>query len=331
MQWDWEPVHRRRRHKRIRTYTFRNAAKKEPGRIALIITLCAVIAFSAWHLVSYAADYAAARRTSGELREMYYEPTGEPLAAMISLPTEQPQLTPPVTQTAAPQPSPTRIPDRLPVVRYPDNPLVQVTERFARLRGEYADVVGWLTIDGLLDEAVVQRDNIFYMTRDFRGRSNVNGALFLDEFVRLNTRPYTLIIYGHNMKTGAMFGGLRNYENLSFYRRNPFITFDTMYEAGRYVIFSVTCLSMDAEDERFFDIDSLDSRFPLRRSEAIQLLLQNSMMDAGIDVRTDDQLLLLVTCVDEEDERRIVAARRIRTGETEEALLLQTAQTVKRQ
>lgn len=331
MQKEWEPVQRGGRRKRIRTYVFRTAAERDFGRIVLAVILCAVIVVSGWRLVSYAADYAAAQRTSGELRGMYYEQAEETLPLGTPIPEDQPELTPCETETAVPQPSPTRIPDWLPVVRYPDNPLARVTERFARLREEYEDVVGWLTIDGLLDEAVVQRDNIYYMTRDFRGQNNVNGALFLDEFVRLNSRPYTMIIYGHNMRTGAMFGGLRNYENLSFYRRSPFITFNTMYEDGRYVIFSVTRLSMDAEDEAFFDIDSLDSRFPLRRSEAIRMLQACSMVDAGIDVRTDDQLLLLMTCVDEEDERRIVAARRIRPGETEETLLMQTAQAVKRQ
>lgn len=335
MQQEREVVHRNGPHKRSRTYVFRTAVRPGWGRMALAACLCAAILFSAFHLVNYAADYVRARNASGDLRGMYYGPAGEtaPLATAsmtpVMTPAQTQMMTMPIAVAAAPQPSETPMPKRLPVVRYPDNPLLRVAERFARLRSEYGDVVAWLTIDGLLDEAVVQRDNIYYMTRDFRGRNNVNGALFLDEFVQLNTRPYTLIIYGHNMKTGAMFGSLRNYENLAFYRRNPFITCNTMYEAGRYVIFSVTRLSVDAEDERYFDIDSLDVRAPQRRSEAIQMLQQCSLIDAGIDVRPDDQLLLLLTCVEAETDRRIVAARRIRPGETEEALLMQAAQAVR--
>ena len=324
----WEPVHRSRRRRRYRTFVFRPAAERARGRIVLAAILCGVIAFSIWRLGSYAADYARAREASGDLRGMYYGQLQETAPVAAATPTPPPQATPTATEPAAAQPTATRIPDKLPVVRYPDNPLLQPDERFARLRAEYGDVIGWLTIDGLLDEAVVQRDNIYYMTRDFRGQSNVNGALFLDEFVQLNTRPYTLIIYGHNMKTGAMFGGLRNYENLSFYRRNPFITFNTMYEEGRYVIFSVTRLSMEAEDERFFDIDSLDVRATLRRSSTIQVLQQCSLIATGIDVRPDDQLLLLLTCVDDAGDRRIVAARRIRPDETEEALLKQAEQAL---
>lgn len=326
MQPEWEPVHRRGRRKRVRTFVYRPAGRYERWRIVLAILLCAVIVFSVCQLACYAADYVSARNAAGDLRGVYYAPAEETAPPAAAAPTETPAAV-----AEVPPPAATPLPDHLPVVRYPDNPRAQVNERFARLRSEYGDIVAWLTIEGLLDEAVVQRDNIYYMTHDFRGRNNVNGALFLDEFIQLNTRPYTLLIYGHNMKTGAMFGSLRNYENLSFYHRNPFITCNTMYEEGRYVIFSVTCLSMDAEDEQFFDIDRLDSRSPQRRSEAIEMLQRCSLLDIGIDVRPDDQLLLLLTCVGEETDRRIVAARRIRPGETEEALLTQTSQAVQRQ
>jgi sortase (surface protein transpeptidase) len=37
-------------------------------------------------------------------------------------------------------------------------------------------------------------------------------------------------------------------------------------------------------------------------------------------VRPDDQLLLLVTCVENDTERRVVAARRVREGEDEAQL-----------
>ena len=40
----------------------------------------------------------------------------------------------------------------------------------------------------------------------------------------------------------------------------------------------------------------------------------------AFDVRLDDQLLVLVTCVKNDEERRVVAARRIRNGETMEEL-----------
>lgn len=94
-----------------------------------------------------------------------------------------------------------------------------------------------------------------------------------------------------------------------------------MYEDGRYVIFSVAELSMNARDADYFALEDLDARDIRQRAKAIELLQRRSVIEAPIDVRPEDQLLLLITCVDDEDDRRIVTARRIRPDETEDALL----------
>jgi sortase B len=179
--------------------------------------------------------------------------------------------------------------------------------------------MGWLTMDDL-DEPVAFKDNDFFLNHDVKGNRNGNGALFMDEDTRLITRPYTILIYGHNMKTGAMFGSLRNYENLRFYQNNAFITFDTLYEEGRYVIFSVCELSTNARDRNYFSFGRLNSDHIAWRREAISALKSHSIYFTEIDVKPEDQILLLITCVDDEEERRVVAARRVRDGEKEESL-----------
>ena len=64
---------------------------------------------------------------------------------------------------------------------------------------------------------------------------------------------------GSNMKTGAMFGNLRNYENLHYYKNNPFIAFDTAYEDGSYVIFSVATIDVTPGGLRYVDLAALSS------------------------------------------------------------------------
>lgn len=93
---------------------------------------------------------------------------------------------------------------------------------------------------------MVQRDNTYYLDRDWRGYHNENGALFLEKTCGLITRLHTCMIFGHNTKTGMMFGRLRKYEDATFYRKNAFVTFDSMYEDGRYVIFASAVVSLDA-------------------------------------------------------------------------------------
>ena len=272
------------------------------------------------NLLAYALDYIRAQQASDALREAYYAD----VVTDTPTPTQPPQETPVPTATPAPTAVPevtATPPTRLREIRYPGNYYANISSRFEKIRRQNRDIIGWLTIDDLIDEAVVQRDNEYYLDRDYRGYHNVNGAIFLDENCDLSTRPYTLMLYGHNMKTGAMFGGLRNYENLTYYRNNPFITFDTAYEDGRYVIFAVATVSTTPGHWRYVDFTGLCSPVISLREDALTALMRRSIYTSSIDVNADDQLLLLITCVDDDDERRVIAARRIREGETEEALL----------
>ena len=303
--------------------------RKMKWRNVLILALALIFAVSLIHLLSYAADYFSARRTEKELREIYYAyaeretPVGPPQSPTPSPAPVSPSPSPSVTQaptvpplslvTAVPAPELT---GQLPALQYPTNAHALVSSRFQKIRRQNEDIIGWLTIPDLLDQAVVQRDNSYYLRRDYRGYHNANGAIFLDESCELKTRPYTLILYGHNMKTGAMFGCLRNYESLYFYQQNPFITFDTAYEDGKYVIFAVATVSLEQYDRQFLHFAKLNSDWVSWRQEELDRLLKQSIFTNRLDIRPDDQLLLLVTCVEDDAERRVVAARRIREGES---------------
>jgi len=244
--------------------------------------------------------------------------------------TDSPSPGPVQLVTAAPSdaadastaPANTPVP-RLGMVTYAPDRDPAASARFSALRKENPDIVGWLTIGSMIDTPVVQRDNVFYMDHDAKQNENVNGAVFLDEFVSMKsrTRPAGLILYGHNMRTGAMFGSLRNYDSLSFYHNYPFLSFDTVHEDGRYVIFAVGTVNVGRSTaENYLDFFSLTGRSVQERERAIEVLRAVSVRSCMVDVRPDDQLLLLVTCVSNDDERRVVAARRIREGETEAEL-----------
>ncbi len=297
-------------------------------RLALVILSAGLIVFGSVRLTGYFRDWASARKTAEALRQVYEAasvvsddsapvPTAPPATAVSSTP--QPSAAP----TAAP-------PAYLTALKYPDNPQAQASPLFKALRRENKDIVGWLKIDGLLDEAVTQRDETYYMNHDALGKSNANGSIFLDSGISLKTRPYSLVLYGHNMKSGAMFGSLRNYEAVSFYQKNPYITFNTMFEDGRYVVFAAGLVSLERNAWHYMDFFALNSNSLRERQAVLDTLKKVSLFNSPVAVQPDDQLLLLVTCVDKDTERRVVAARRIRPGENEELLKAEIAQSRKR-
>lgn len=318
----------------------RREAKPWVWRLTIAV-VAVVFVFSAGQIIRYAAELHASREASAELRALYYGADDAATAVPADAGTEQPSATEAAVPTGTPsptkEPEPTPAPTlqaallasvpsptartRLPAVPYPGNPYRITQSRFIRLQRQNSDIIGWLSIEGLLDEAVVHRDNEYYLRRDYRGYHNDNGAVFLEETCDLTTRPYTLMLYAHNMKSGAMFGCLRNYENESFYENNPFVTFDTAYEDGRYVIFAISTIRTDSSRWGFVNFARLTSdRIEWRETE-IAMLRRLSMYMNGVEVTADDQLLLLITCTGDDIERRVVAARRLRPGETEEQLL----------
>ena len=323
-----------------RRYRYRRNRRRGALRLLLALALTGGCVFGAVRLVGYGIDHARARRTTGELQQIYYQ---SPAAQ-----TPQPGLETPPPETAgapgedarteaaatavpaAPQALVPAYASKLPAAAYSAPPSAESQARFQALRQQNEDIVGWLTIDRLVDEPVVQRDNVFYLDHDAKGKSNDNGALFLDAIVSLKSRPYTLLIYGHNMRSGAMFGFFRHYDGLDFYHSHPFVTCDTLQEDGRYVIFAQGVISMQQDSPHYIDFFGLTVSDVRERQQALDALLACSAHTCEVDVNVRDQLLVLVTCVGDDDQRRVVAARRLREGETEEALLEQVKKSVKK-
>ena len=77
---------------------------------------------------------------------------------------------------------------------------------------------------------------------------------------------------------------------------------------------------MEEDARNSLDFYALNSADAGERLRAVETLKEQSVYTCTVDVQEQDQLLILVTCVDRDDERRLVAARRIREGETEEEL-----------
>ena len=294
-----------------------------PFRVVTFVLCAAVFFFSGYHLVRYFSDISRSKNSSRDLREIYASTQAEPSAQ----PTEAPETssTPVSTATPAPSltPSSARFADLWPS-RYANNPELIIDDSFQKLRQENRDIVGWLSIDGVLDEPVLQRDNAFYLTHDASQAKNVTGALFLDEECNLRTLTHNQIIHGHNMKEGAMFGVLKKYKlkDASFYKEHPFVEFNTLYEKSTYVIFAVTEISLDPYNHYYLPF-WVYKNFESERAfnTYINRLKEYSHFQTSVDVQPGDRLLTLATCTGNNDsERLLVVARRVREGEDTIAL-----------
>ena len=218
------------------------------------------------------------------------------------------RIAPPPAETAVPEET-TAVSAMLPDVEYPNG--YNLVPKIQELRKKSEYIIGWITMDDL-DEPVVLKDNEFFLNHDATGKRNSNGAIFMDEETHLLTRPYTILLYGHNMKSGMMFGNLRKYEDPTYCRKHRTFRFDTLYEEGQYEIFAVVTISVTPGKARYLNLWALQSTDRETRKDALASLKRANSYVSTAEVGEEDQILLLVTCVGDDDERLVVAAVRMK-------------------
>lgn len=197
----------------------------------------------------------------------------------------------------------------------------EMDPRLASLYAINPDLVGWLELGGenAFSAPVVQReDNTYYLKHDFYGREDRHGAVFLDYRNETVPRDDNLIIYGHNMNDGAWFHYLVNYQDPAFVAADPIITLDTLREKGEYVVFGVFVAATLPQHGDDFDYHNRTSFATIEeKQDYLDRIARRSLLATGVDVNVRDELLTLSTCVyDFAGERLVVAARRLRKGET---------------
>ena len=192
----------------------------------------------------------------------------------------------------------------------------EVLEDYKTLLNMNKDLIGWLKIADInIDYPVMQtNDNTYYLDHNFDGKYDKNGCLFLDYQCDVVNRNTNLIIYGHNMQSGKMFGSLSKYSSEEYYKEHPKFEFDTIYEKGAYEIVYVFRSKIYNEDAvvfkyyQFIDVQS-EKEFNSNMAEMAKI----SLYDTGITPQYGDELLTLSTCDYQENNGRfVIVARKIK-------------------
>ncbi|MEY8333156.1 class B sortase [Lachnospiraceae bacterium 47-T17] len=201
---------------------------------------------------------------------------------------------------------PAEIPDLLP--------------EYEKIYAENEDLVGWLTIEGTninypVLQSDTQEDSQFYLTHSFARKKDKNGSLFMDYRNDFLDRDTNIIIYGHNMKSGAMFGSLKQYLNADYLQKHKKVQFDTIYEHGTYEVIGAFLSEVSYQDEytfRYYNFLNAknESEFEAFRVNVMQLDAQKK---GTLDAEYGDQLLTLSTCSSYTDEGRMfILAKKIK-------------------
>ena len=182
------------------------------------------------------------------------------------------------------------------------------------IHDENNDFAGWLLIDGTtIDYPVMQGpDNEFYLSHNLQKTYDKYGMLVLDvKSDRSKSSPH-LIIYGHNVHNGDLFGELINYKDEKYYEYHPEIIFDDVLESSTYRIFAVLRTSVEEaqESEKLFTTYFYEDEDSFK--DMLSWVKERALYDMDYEPSYGDEIISLVTCeYTKENGRFVVMAAKV--------------------
>ena len=204
----------------------------------------------------------------------------------------------------------------------------EILPKYKELYALNPDLIGWLSVDGtVIDYPVMQtmEDEGYYLQLDFYGEPNQNGCLILDtdsaagtgtkacDYANGTAPATNLIIHGHTMKSGEMFGNLQLYADAEYGAGHRIIRFDSLYEEREYELIAVFYSQVYYESDnvfkyyKFFQADTQE-----KFDDWYENIKELSLYDTGVTAQLGDEFITLSSCAYHvEDGRFVVVGKRI--------------------
>lgn len=189
------------------------------------------------------------------------------------------------------------------------------------------EIVGWIQLDNTqIDYPVLyhkgdDRTYQYYLSHNYKGDYDSFGSIFLDYRCTKGTDSKNIVMHGHHIQDGSMFGDLLKYGgttgDLDFYKKSPIIEFDTPEAQGTYKIISVFKTNTLSSQGEFFNYMIGDFQNEKDFMNYVYNVRIRSLFNCPVDINEDDELITLSTCSYEfTNWRTVVVARKVRVGES---------------
>ena len=199
--------------------------------------------------------------------------------------------------------------DNLIEIKEEDNKIKYIVD-FEKFKKKNSDTVAYLKVKNTnIDYVVVKySDNDYYLKHDFEKNYNAAGWVFADYHNKFDGNDKNIVLYGHSMLNGSMFGTLRKVLNKKWYtnKDNKYITLVTEDGNHIYEVFSVYTVKEEAyyintqfkNNDIFYDF--------------LKTIQNRSIYDFNVKINKNDTILTLSTCNSGRSNRTVLHARKIK-------------------
>lgn len=181
---------------------------------------------------------------------------------------------------------------------------------FKGLQTVNPDIIGWICIPGTqVDDPILQHpaEDDYYLFHSPERKKNKLGAVYMHHDTDAGFGDAHTILFGHNMKSGQMFGELSRFEDKNFAEKYPDVWIFLPEEELHCVVYSAYSCSVD--DLTYTVGYETDQK---SYKEFIDHTLAQSRNPAAEIPTERDQIVTLSTCTDSGDaEKRFVVNCRI--------------------
>ena len=203
--------------------------------------------------------------------------------------------------------------EETPIVESAPDGEEETLSNFETLLRKNSDMVGWISVSGTnINYPVMQTKNSpnYYLKRNFNKEYSDLGVPYVQENCDLAISD-NIIIYGHHIKGGKMFGSLDKFTSKNFYEKHKMIQFNTLSEQSQYQIIAVfKTVAYSASGFRYYDFVNAEDKADF--NAYVSRCKELALYDTGVTAKYGDGLLTLSTCKRfAENGRLVVVAKKI--------------------
>lgn len=193
----------------------------------------------------------------------------------------------------------------------------KVQKKFEKVYKKNNDFIGWLSIEGTkVDYPVMYtpKNEEYYLRNDFKKKWSIEGTPFAAGGCDPLKPSDNVIIYGHNMNTGTLFGELTKYADKGFYEQHKYIEFDTIKENALYEVIATFKTEIDYSNKNAFKYYKFfNAKDKNEFNEYVEKAKSATPYKIETTAKYGDKLLTLSTCSYHQDQGRyVVVAKRIK-------------------
>ncbi|MCL2386593.1 MAG: class B sortase [Defluviitaleaceae bacterium] len=178
---------------------------------------------------------------------------------------------------------------------------------FDEMRNQFPSIVAWIQSEGtVINYPIVQgEDNDFYLDRLPNRQRHPWGSIFLDYRNAIDFSDSSILIYGHNMRSGDMFGSLKYYANQAHFEEHSTMLIFTPTNNFVLELFAGYLLDSAFEVPPMYFTD--EEHF----YSFVNNIRRRSIFQSEVEVNYGDRLVFLCTCTTggNINERLIIVGR----------------------